>query len=126
MFRRRLWILGLSLSAASLAALVKVRGFPSALNARAPSYDTSCAIADAAAAVDGYVSNTSPDSYRVAGEVRFSFPVVNATPRPDILVQADGPIPAGQTARIARARLAFPLRPGESCAFDVKNALRKP
>lgn len=87
-------------------------------------YVTACAAAEPNE-VDGFVTNQSADPYVVNGEVRFTFQIGGTMSRPDILVFVDGGVPAGQTTRIARARVAFDLRGGESCSFDVASSIRK-
>lgn len=88
-------------------------------------YATSCAVIDANSA-DGYVTNLSTNTYQVTGPVRFVFSSPNDMSRPAIVYTANGIIPAGQTVRIARVKLAFQARPEETCQFEIKDAVRKP
>ena len=75
--------------------------------------------------VDGYVTNLGSDTVQVTGEVRFIFSEENSMSRPAIVYPANTLVPAGQTARVARVKLAFQLRPGETCRFEVADAIRK-
>ncbi|HEX4048967.1 MAG TPA: hypothetical protein VH309_14070 [Elusimicrobiota bacterium] len=106
------------LFAAALAAL----GFAAT---DAPAYTTRCEVIDASA-VDGYVTNESPDAFQVAGQVRFIFSAANSMSRPAIASPANSLVPPGQTVRVAHVKLAFQPQPGETCRFDVSDAVRKP
>lgn len=124
MDKKRWWIWGAVLCVVALALLVAVRGLSSPTDPSKLYYQATCAVIESSS-VDGYVSNLSQDVYQVYGNARFTFTSTYSMAHPDILVQVNGIIPAGQTVRVARARLAFQLRPGESCAFDIKNGIRK-
>jgi hypothetical protein len=89
------------------------------------SYATSCAIVDAGS-VDGYVTNTGQgEADLVLGEVQFIFSSENSMSRPAIVFSANTIVPAGQTVRVAHVKLAFEPLPGETCQFEVKDAIRK-
>ena len=124
MDKSRRWIWGAALSGAVLASLGTVRKTPSSADPGGLYYQATCAVVEANS-IDGYVSNLSQEAYQVYGQVRFTFSAGNSMSHPDILVPASGIVPPGQTLRVARARLAFQLRPGETCAFDVKNGIRR-
>lgn len=113
------------LGVAALAIIGKDRGLPASGASVAPlNYLTRCAVVESNS-IDGFVSNQSPDSYRALGEVRFVFTAGGGEPRSEILVQSNVQVPAGATARVARARLDHPLGAGETCRLDVEGALRK-
>jgi hypothetical protein len=120
---KKRWIL--LLGVAALAIIGKDRGLPASGAPVAPlSYLTRCAVIESNS-IDGFVSNQSPDSYRVRGEVRITFVAGGGASRPEMLVQSDVQVPAGETVRVARARLDPPLRAGETCRLDVEAALRR-
>ena len=87
-------------------------------------YATDC-IVIGSSSVDGYVTNQSTDTYHVVGQVRFVFSAADSMSRPAIVEAESSAVPAGQTARVARVKLAFQPLPGESCRFEVKDAIRK-
>jgi hypothetical protein len=87
-------------------------------------YTTNCVVIDSNSA-DGYVTNQSTDTYHVIGEVRFVFSAPDSMSRPAIVEAENSAVPAGQTARVARVKLAFQPLPGETCRFEVKDAIRK-
>jgi hypothetical protein len=121
--KRKRWIL--ALGAVALATLGKVRdGSPAGSYLLPPLYATRCAVVESGS-VDGFVTNRASVPARVFGEVRFLFVADGAASRPDLLVQTDAEVPAGETMRIARARLSAPLREGEDCRLDVEPSLRK-
>lgn len=105
-------------------ALVAAALAAPALAADGLRYTTNCAVVEANS-VDGFVSNQSADTYKVYGEVKFIFTPPGSMSRPAVLVQVDSLIPGGESARVARARLAFMPMPGETCRFDVSGQLRK-
>jgi hypothetical protein len=120
--REILWAL---FGAATLAAYGSARGVFSTPGASDElHYRTSCSFAESNV-VEGLVTNQSDDTYAVGGEARFEFLRANSISRPEILTGASGLIPGGQTARVSRARLAFVLQAGETCAFDAAKAIRK-
>ncbi|MFI5361820.1 MAG: hypothetical protein ACHQ49_07605 [Elusimicrobiota bacterium] len=117
--------IGAAFAAAALAALAAAFGVPWARGTDdEPHYQTNCSVVEPDAA-EGYVSNASPDLYRVSGVVRFKFLEANSMSRPVLQAQADSLIPAGETVRVARVQLTSRLRPGEACLFDVTDAIRK-
>lgn len=121
--KRKRWIL--AFGAAALATLGKVReGSPAGTYLVPPPHATRCAVVESGS-VDGFVTNRASVPARVFGEVRFLFIANGAASRPDLLVQSDVEIPAGETVRVARARLNAPLRAGEACRLDVEPSLRK-
>ena len=67
--------------------------------------------------VEGQVTNDSPETGVASGESRFTFYLRGSISRPELFVVASGIIPPGGTARVARARLAAELQPGEACSF---------
>ena len=64
-------------------------------------------------------------SARLARPVRFIFPETDSMSRPAIVYTANNSVPAGQTVRVARVKLAFEPLPGSTCRFEVKDAIRK-
>jgi hypothetical protein len=89
------------------------------------SYDTSCSIAEADW-VEGFVTNQSVDTAQIGGQSRFVFQRAGSMSRPEIVVFVNALIPPSQTARVARARLTFQLRPGESCSFQIESIRKAP
>jgi hypothetical protein len=121
----------LALGAASLAllsspaALVKAGSVLPAPVAPSPPTVTRCAQVETGS-VDGFVSNQGAQPYRLRGEVRFVFTSGAAASRPPRMVQGDVELPPGKPVRVARARLDFPLKPGEECRLEIDPAaLRK-
>lgn len=110
----------------ALAAFSRAFGIPpvKAPPADERRYSASCSIIRPKT-LEGYVSSLSTDTYLVQGEVRFRFDSAQSMSRPEILVQADGVIPAGKTVLVASAPQTFELLPGETCRFSVKGAIRK-
>ena len=113
------------LGAVCFASLKMAGGIPPAADSPgALRYETSCAVIDSNS-VDGYVTNQSPDVYQVTGQVRFVFSAANSMSRPAIVYAANSMVQAGQSVRVARVKLAFQPLPGETCRFEVKDAIRK-
>jgi hypothetical protein len=118
-------IAGAAVVLAAAAGFGKAFGIPPVeAPAAALRYRASCSLVDFNS-VDGYVSNLSPDTYRVAGAARFKFSTAKSMSHPDLLVQANGEIPPGETVRVSRSHLPFELLPGETCRFKVTGAIRK-
>ena len=89
------------------------------------SYATSCVVVDPDSA-DGYVTNHGQGSaYVVLGAVQFIFTADNSMSHPAIAFYANSIVPAGQTVRVAHVQLPFVPLPGETCRFEVKDAVSK-
>ena len=99
-------------------------GLLAVLGAAPLNYATSCAVIGDT--VDGYVTNASQNTYQVTGPVRFVFSTPADMGRPSVTYTANSLIPAGQTARVAHVKLAFTPNPGDTCSFEVNEAVRKP
>lgn len=114
-----------ALAAALVGAAFAARALPDVLGADVvPAYETTCVMSEPGI-LDGYVSNRSLDALQVSGPVQFTFSSGSSMTRPAITVSASGLIASGQTARVARTRLPFQLRPDEQCHLDIKDAVRK-
>ena len=123
---RKTWFFAAALGAVALGSWKTAGGLASpADQPGALSYQTRCALVDFNSA-DGYVTNLSADTYQVIGQARFVFSAANSMSRPAILFAANSMIPAGQTVRVARVKLAFQPLPDETCSFEVKDAIMKP
>ncbi|HAM36621.1 MAG TPA: hypothetical protein DEB40_01225 [Elusimicrobia bacterium] len=119
-------ISALALGAAVLAAQqLAQRSAPAQDRRGGLDYDSACEIVSEIE-VDGYVANKSEDAYQVNGPVSFSFSVEGSISRPRLALTANALVPAGRRVLIAQARLPFKLEAGETCHFDVKDAIRKP
>jgi hypothetical protein len=120
MIFRKTWFFAAAIGAGFLSSPTRAAEAPGAL-----SYATSCAIVDAGT-VDGYVTNKGQgEAYLVLGEVQFIFTSEDSMSRPAIVFTANSVVPAGQNVRVAHVKLAFEPLPGETCRFEVKDAIRK-
>ena len=117
---RKTWFFAAASGAVFLSTVPRAADAPGAL-----SYATSCVLV-APASADGYVVNQGQgSSYLVNGVVQFVFAADNSMSHPAITFSAAAIVPAGQTVRVAHVNLAFDPLPGESCRFEVKDAISK-
>lgn len=79
-------------------------------------YDAHCLAAEQGW-VEGVVTNSTGETGVATGQAKFLFYLAGSISRPELDVFVDAIIPAGQTTRVARARIVSELRPGEACAF---------
>jgi hypothetical protein len=121
---QRWWVAGAAILVLSFAVVLKARGIMP-VGPPETRYQTHCAVVESRS-VDGYVTNLTREPMKLRGEVRFNFIAAGTMTRPQILVQAERTISGGETARVARAEIIFPLNSGETCYFDASAALVTP
>ena len=117
---RKTWLFAAALGTALFSSSTRGAEAPGVL-----SYATSCAMVDPDSA-DGYVTNQGQGSaYVVLGTVQFIFTADNSMSHPAVAFNANTIVPAGQSVRVAHVKLPFDPLPGETCRFEVKDAISK-
>jgi hypothetical protein len=116
----------LALCAGSLMALGATDAIPPGGPPAALNYTTDCQ-ALASNTLDGFVTNHGWETYRVNGEVRFTFvkgDLVSMS-HPEVLARADSTVAPGQTVDVVRTRMLRPLDAGEACRFVVAGTITR-